>query len=463
MAKIVQLRLPTTLEFSSVTNLKDEVKKTDDLGYTHMIIQIANDHFKREFFAGKARDRKGPYTRSDLNLTASDWKYVIGRPSMYIDCDSTNKHFRRSSEETLMQELDYACHVGMHAFIVPLRGLSAVNLTRILISKLVPTTAIEIWFKIPLVSYKQMAKLYLKKADSNAEPSEEDDSWNWWNMVRSLAKSNSRVCLALELTDDLPGEVGDIEVSRWLGEPIRALVLPTRLFVLNAKGFPVLARRHHLFLVAVARACPMGVNYIVTGACHHKSYDLYRKYIEFVVERVRGEVDDKYPFYAKAYPDVLQYPFQPIAHEMDSQTYDVFEKDHVKYGKYQEAIYQAVMDRVSKEEVATKVQVIWVLGAGRGPLVSAALNAGLKAKARVRVFAVEKNQNCVLTLKKRLIEGWRGFDVTVIHGDMRDCRPDEADLADIVVSELLGSFGDDNLAPELLNGSHHIFKGEILM
>lgn len=38
-----------------------------------------------------------------------------------------------------------------------------------------------------------------------------------------------------------------------------------------------------------------------------------------------------------------------------------------------------------------------VVGAGRGPLVCASLNAAEKANHPVKVYAVEKNPNAVLT------------------------------------------------------------------
>lgn len=38
-----------------------------------------------------------------------------------------------------------------------------------------------------------------------------------------------------------------------------------------------------------------------------------------------------------------------------------------------------------------------VVGAGRGPLVRAALNASTKARQRIKIYAVEKNPNAVLT------------------------------------------------------------------
>jgi len=42
-------------------------------------------------------------------------------------------------------------------------------------------------------------------------------------------------------------------------------------------------------------------------------------------------------------------------------------------------------------------RVIMVLGAGRGPLVSAAIRASLQAARKIKVYAVEKNPNAVVT------------------------------------------------------------------
>lgn len=42
-------------------------------------------------------------------------------------------------------------------------------------------------------------------------------------------------------------------------------------------------------------------------------------------------------------------------------------------------------------------RVVMVLGAGRGPLVHATLRASRQAARRVRVYAVEKNPNAIVT------------------------------------------------------------------
>ena len=73
------------------------------------------------------------------------------------------------------------------------------------------------------------------------------------------------------------------------------------------------------------------------------------------------------------------------------------------------------------------------------------------------MFAVEKNPNAVITLQHQQLELW-GDQVTVISSDMRDWNPDPEDYADILVSELLGSFGDNELSPECLDGAQKFLK-----
>ena len=58
---------------------------------------------------------------------------------------------------------------------------------------------------------------------------------------------------------------------------------------------------------------------------------------------------------------------------LESGTYEVFEKDPVKYSEYQKAIHLALIDRVPETEAKTKEVLIMVLGAGRGPLVRASI------------------------------------------------------------------------------------------
>lgn len=56
-------------------------------------------------------------------------------------------------------------------------------------------------------------------------------------------------------------------------------------------------------------------------------------------------------------------------------------------------MYQALIDQFPADYVA----VVMVVGAGRGPLVRASLRAAEQAKRNIKVYAVEKNPNAVVT------------------------------------------------------------------
>lgn len=70
--------------------------------------------------------------------------------------------------------------------------------------------------------------------------------------------------------------------------------------------------------------------------------------------------------HAQGFEDFLQSPLQPLMDNLESCTYEVFEKDPIKYMEYGRAIQRALTDLVPIEEAKTKTLVLMVLGAGRG-------------------------------------------------------------------------------------------------
>jgi type II protein arginine methyltransferase len=74
---------------------------------------------------------------------------------------------------------------------------------------------------------------------------------------------------------------------------------------------------------------------------------------------------------------------------LENQTYDIFEKDPIKYDLYQEAVFQALKDSKKSEPV------IYVLGSGRGGIVKRVLRAAKSANKKIKLFAVEKNPNAI--------------------------------------------------------------------
>ena len=96
--------------------------------------------------------------------------------------------------------------------------------------------------------------------------------------------------------------------------------------------------------------------------------------------------------YEHSYWDVMQAPLQPLMDNLESQTYETFERDAAKYIEYEKAITQAFKDRPS-------ITTVMVVGAGRGPLVRASINASKSTGVRVKLYALEKNPNAIVTLR----------------------------------------------------------------
>jgi protein arginine N-methyltransferase 5 len=67
-----------------------------------------------------------------------------------------------------------------------------------------------------------------------------------------MANSLSKLSLCMELGDRLPPES---ELVRWLGEPIKTLLIPTSLFLTNKKGYPVLPKPYQVPVPYSSKYC----------------------------------------------------------------------------------------------------------------------------------------------------------------------------------------------------------------
>ncbi|EKD02830.1 hypothetical protein A1Q2_02866 [Trichosporon asahii var. asahii CBS 8904] len=232
-------------------------------------------------------------------------------------------------------------------------------------------------------------------------------------------------------------------------------------FIPNAKGYPVLSKACQAFLRGLTRQTPTLV-LSDTDTHRHPSGgpNAYLQYVRHITSQgaPASTISPQGPAeVAGGYGDFLQAPLQPLMDDLGAATYDVFERDPVKYAQYEEAIYLAVIDKIAVAEAAGLMAdlVIVIAGAGRGPLVTCTLAALERAKRPARVYAVEKNPNAFTTLQERKAIEW-GDSVDILFGDMRELPVPE--LADILVSELLGSFGDNELSPECIDGGMRFLK-----
>ncbi|KAJ7707762.1 PRMT5-domain-containing protein [Mycena rosella] len=279
-----------------------------------------------------------------------------------------------------------------------------------------------------------------------------DGTWEMWDVIRTICDYSTRLSLTLDLTPPLPVKSGFL--SKWKAEAIRYLFLPSSTFIANTKGYPVLPKGTQSFIreSMTASTCAMhrpviilsGANLGLHSLGGELAYSQYLRHLEKTSPAVQaaltsGTVEN----FAQGYQDYLQAPLQPLMDNLQSVTYQTFEQDPVKYHNYEEAIFQALVDWPGDDKI-----ILCVAGAGRGPIVARALTAIERSGRDAHVYAVEKNPNAYVTLQCRKDAEW-GPKVSLLFGDMRFI--DVPEQADILISELLGSFGDNELSPECLD------------
>ncbi|AQK60999.1 Protein arginine N-methyltransferase 1.5 [Zea mays] len=437
-----------------------------------------------------------PVSASDLILGPAQWSnHVVGKISEWIDLDSEDERLRLDSELTLKQEIAWASHVSLQACVLPApRRSFCGNYARVVNQILQGLTNMHLWLRLPLEKSEPMDD-DLDKIKNNSHTSEIVDSWELWNSFRLLCDHSSQLCVALDILSTLPSINS---LARWFGEPVRAAILQTEAFLTNAKGYPCLSKRHQSLLTGFFKH---SVQVIISGRSNHNVFPVSegvlsgdesyaevhcthytsvflillstRKKQDFLTSnglkgfvvvvldsRVRHALTPYLEYIAYLYRKMDPLPEQeriePLMDNLEAQTYETFEKDVVKYTQYRRAVAKALVDRVADDAVSTTRTVLMVVGAGRGPLVRASLQAAEETGRKLKVYAVEKNPNAVITLHSLIkLEGWESL-VTVISSDMR-CW-DAPEKADVLVSELLGSFGDNELSPECLDGAQRFLK-----
>lgn len=396
--------------------------------------------------------RDEPLTRSDLELSSGEWMAgVVAKLSPWIRPDCVNPVLRKASEAAFAEEVAFAAHMSLRALIVPPPNGGAqgvANLARCISAALATAPTLQLWMRLPVLDLPgKVPPLSVEGEDAVQTSSEDMEPWEVWNTVRTLCGEHPNLGVALELTAELP----PVSVlDRWVAEPVRVVLLSTSSYVTNRVGYPVLSRRHQEFIKLMFKMRPF---FALTGRAHKvKGGEGYRPFVQYLAHlfgKMPGASEAE--TYEAPYYDYLQAPLQPLAHNLGSQTYETFEKDLVKYTAYEEAVRQCLV----ATDFGKAVPVIMVVGAGRGPLVKCSLNAAEAADKKVIVYAIEKNPNAIVTLRNMKSQlNWD--NVTVVASDMR--KLESTLQADILVSELLGSFGDNELSPECLDGANGLLK-----
>ncbi|KAI9672041.1 MAG: methyltransferase protein [Trizodia sp. TS-e1964] len=378
-------------------------------------------------------------------------------------------------------------------------------------------------------------------------------TWDAWNVIRTnllgycaQASNTVNIDAYVRATADVnfasalsvPRHLPPNSVhNRWFSEPLRILAFKSSTFIQNAKGYPVLSKGHQSLIIRFMRMRtppwfllvdvgalssdqpPKNPNFLADGflspsitadAAGSRS-PTPAEAVSAPISKQGSKTQDPAPHlsymrhlqrnqpgktsiekFGSGYQDYLQAPLQPLADNLESVTYEVFEKDPVKYDWYQLAIGKALVDWVAEGKSSSSPDgavVIAVVGAGRGPLVTRTLRASENTRVPVEVWAVEKNPNAYVLLQRHNELSWNS-QVKIVKSDMRSWKgpswennlnqdmttslegrisregpaspQSEIQMTygkiDILVSELLGSFADNELSPECLDGVQHLLN-----
>ncbi|OLL25799.1 Protein arginine N-methyltransferase skb1 [Neolecta irregularis DAH-3] len=376
---------------------------------------------------------------SDVNIT------TLGAATRaWIEPDSKDDLAASISKEILHREIEYASYCGIPHIILPApkRRHRIVQYAQALKSALGCSTHAQVSVHLPISEEDFQSSPTLEKTIQSDPLS----LWEVWNTIRSVCDYHPRLSVALQIPPRLP--VNPVVLNRWFTEPIKALVISSNTFLSNAKGFPVLSKTHQLMITRFMALNPFVILQDTDTLERNGGKLSYLQYIRYLHRSIPPSTATER--FTAGYQDFLQTPLQPLMDNLESMTYEVFEKDPVKYSLYEKAIHKALSARPKNGLV-----IVAVVGAGRGPLVTCTLRAARELGRTIELFAIEKNPNAFVTLQRRKAEEW-GERVQLVRSDIRSWDPPI--LVDILISELLGSFGDNELSPECIDGAQRVLN-----
>ncbi|EGD97627.1 protein methyltransferase [Trichophyton tonsurans CBS 112818] len=461
------------------------------------------------------QDTTGSYFTSNRTVRPEGTNsYVAGVSSRWIDMCSPDPLIADISRQVILSEVEYAALDGFHHDIIPgaklhpgsSHGDGEVYYARAIQEVSTDAPDIGLSIRLPAVDNPELEAEQMGDISTFASPEYSGNlvlevspksalfgTWNAWNIITRVRKFPTRLTVPLSLPRQLPPSTVQ---TRWLSEPVRILTLTSTSFVKNSKNFPVLSKAHQSYIFRAMRGIPPWIFLCDVGPipglekidghaptpaeaaqAPKKKEDLV-PHLSYIRNLERKQPQwTRVESFTLGYQDYLQAPLQPLTVNLESVTYEVFETDPVKYEWYERAIAKALKDWALEKKPTSSQDgrvVLAVVGAGRGPLVSRAIRASVEAGVDIELWALEKNQNAFVHLQRQNEAVWGG-SVTLVHSDMRswkgpvrEIQPEDSAAEtnpskvhypiDIIISELLGSFGDNELSPECLDGVDHLLN-----
>lgn len=376
----------------------------------------------------------------------------IGLLSSWVDIESPDLLNREMSYQVVLNECELAQNIGIDKLILaPPHNINNLKIysqtiSRLLNHKIFNDDTSNMTLSISLPMYEDRDPLA---------------TWDLWNTIRKLCGYHSSLMISLALPRvKTPHYI----VDRWLTEPVSCLLLSSSIFATNQYNYPVLHKFNQQLimkfqevngnsqiksnsLIIILHGMEKYKDFIKGGELAYLEYTnfLLKKNDKMTLKKISTGQSEK----MKSNIPQLMSPLKPHSENLTNSIYSIFETDVTKYEKYGEAIRKAMIDVIGRRQRNNDHIVILVAGAGRGPLVGQVFDICKKLEilSRVRVIALEKNPQAFLYLQKRNFEHWNNT-VTLIHEDMTTWK--STDKVDLCISELLGSFGCNELSPECL-------------
>eukprot|EP01033_Poteriospumella_lacustris_P011260 gene11260-8004_t len=364
-----------------------------------------------------------------------------------------------SVEKNVFSQYAFAAHMGLQAVLIKIHPSIATDSWQLMqvcrmitnmLSKF-PPTAPQLWLRIPM------------------------DQWQLWDAIRHGIDHHTHVFLALDAVEVTNGaKVFDAqEIRRWLAEPIKAVLLdsehllgsdttaaaptaPPKDKKTKGKGSTSAGTSRQAVTKFIPSEEMVGdflrtffdfkMHFIIVPAAVHKipnnpesfmdsealSVALQRLQFQFAMWRETPLAEDEDVAesllldqnFSFSFRDKLQTPLDPLHQNLDLETYRVMEEDPIKYQRYEMALIAATRDlKKTLGKAVTPTTPLRDMRERVVPVPAAAAAAGAGASRE------EDSTTTTATI-----------GVGSVH---------------IIVSELLGSFADNEASPECLYAIEH--------
>lgn len=468
-------------------------------GYSVFLLQITNQLYKelcKSYFQSWSRSPDGDRRSVDsLHVPNPDLKHTdistgkhvqhtVGLISSWIELDSDDIVINEFSFQAFYNEVSFANYLGIKTFMLsPPKNINNIQIFSSNIAKLLDLLpSIHISISLPISQDLQ---------DKNISYYDSYSTWGMWNSIRLICNYHPSLSVSLGAPkSNIPSAILD----RWLLEPVKFYLISASRFIPNAKSYPVLHKFNQLIIWKLvqfkALDPPILMLHGVDRKNVHKSPALlnqnpnhsnlkevddnnkstflsYVQYLvassyktnllphllSFTISALQGANISKSSLSS---PFILQAPIEPIVDNLENEAYKIFEQDTFKYQQYERAIAKALVDLHNSWTSNKKPHVLF-LGPGRGPLIDrffSALNLLSVSSKDFIITAIERNPNVMILLNQKNAMYWNS-EVNIINADSRDYihlnYKAENPKFSMVISELIGSFGCNELMPECID------------